>query len=83
MHQPQVPAQANIQDRETRLGIPQSREEGHPSTENHTPESRNNSIPTEMLDSKAPSRGQQPLERGHNDCYCPGKSEGSEVYPWT
>lgn len=32
---------------------PQSREEGHPSTEKHTPESRNNTIPTEGLGSKA------------------------------
>lgn len=51
MHQPQVPAPQAF--RESKVRHPQSREEGHPSTEKHTPESRNNTIPTEGLGSKA------------------------------
>lgn len=85
MRQPQVSAQANIQDRESKARHPQSREEKHPSTEKHTPESRINTLPTEgwiLRQTEAPSRGQQPLETGYNSCHCPGKSEGPEAYPW-
>lgn len=71
VHQPQVSAQANIQDREGEQGQASPKQGGGTPTEEWI-----------LRHTEAPSRGQQPLEIGHNNCHCPGMSESPEPYPW-